>query len=102
MSYGVVVSFDLQDATGENYRDAYADLAALGFARELVGGTKTITLPTTMAYGKWNGTSDITVRDEVVKQVTAAFNARKFVYELFVAVGGPESTWSHTDTRPKK
>jgi len=89
MSYLVFCTFDLKNATSQNYQTAYSDLAALGLAKIQKsdnGGDAVI--PTTSVMGIFNGASAISVRDDMRNKVQAIFNARGFRSEIFVVVGG--------------
>ena len=98
MSYLVVCTFDLKNASYDDYQNAYADLEKLGFHRQLTSsqGSK-ISLPTTMTAGEFNGTSAEKVRDDMTEKVKNAFEARRFKAEIFVSVGG-DWAWGHRIT----
>jgi len=98
-SYFATCTFDLKNGSQQDYQNAYADLAKLGFATVVVGsnGNK-ITLPTTTTAGEFMGTSAVGVRDDLTVSVERAFAARKFTYELFVTVGG-DWTWGYRTTK---
>jgi hypothetical protein len=53
MSYFAVCTFDLKNASFDDYQNAYADLAKIGFSKYLTSsqGDK-ITLPTTTTAGE--------------------------------------------------
>jgi hypothetical protein len=89
MSYFVTCTFDLKNASRDDYINAYADLKRLGLSRTVasVQGT-TVVAPTTMTMGEFNGQNVGAVRDSVRDQVQAAFAARRFSSEIFVSVGG--------------
>ena len=89
MSYLVVCTFDLKNANYSDYQNAYSDLATIGLKKVVVptGGGKVV-MPTTTTVGEFNGTSAASVRDYVLGKVKAAFAARGFSSEIFVAVGG--------------
>lgn len=98
MSYLVVCMFDLKNASQQDYQNAYADLAKLGFSRTITSsqGSK-ITLPTTTTAGEFQGTSASTVRDDLCERVQTAFRARGFTSEIFISVGG-DWAWAHRTT----
>jgi hypothetical protein len=89
MAYFVTVSYDLSNASWQDYQNAYADLAKMGLNHELTAdsGTK-VTLPNTTVAGTFTGTSASSVRDDISNRVQAAFKARGFSSKIFVAVGG--------------
>lgn len=89
MSYFVVCTFDLKNASYSDYQNAYSDLAAIGLQKVVVstGGGKVV-MPTTTTAGEFTGTSAAGVRDYVLNQAKAAFAARKFSSEIFLGVGG--------------
>lgn len=88
MSYLAFCTFDLKNASSQDYKNAYADLEEIGLTKVQKsdkGGD--VVIPTTSAMGTFNGSSSGEVRDYVRDKVTAAFSARKFKSEIFVAVG---------------
>jgi hypothetical protein len=89
MSYFVVCSFDLKNATRDNYANAYADLANIGLKRQLVSSEGSeVTLPTTLTGGEFTGASSADVCRDVSNAVQAAFKSRRFTSEIFISVGG--------------
>jgi hypothetical protein len=89
MSYLVICTFDLKNASYSDYQNAYSDLATIGLKKVVVpdGGGKVV-MPTTTTAGEFTGTSAANVRDYVRDKIKTAFVARKFSSEIFVAVGG--------------
>jgi len=88
MSYLAFCTFDLKNASSQDYKNAYADLEEIGLRKvqkSKKGGD--IVIPTTSAMGAFKGSSSGEVRDYVRDEVKAAFAARKFTSEIFVAVG---------------
>lgn len=103
MSYGVILSFDLKNASSDDYGNAYEDVKKIGFKTHLVGDTnKSIQLPTTTCYGVFDGASAEAVTLVLREKVKAAFVARKFTYEIFVAAGGGGHWWGWTSNKPDK
>ncbi|MBW3565473.1 MAG: hypothetical protein KY459_12170 [Acidobacteria bacterium] len=98
MSYFVVCTFDLEDASREDYLNAYQDLEAMGLSSTLTSDSgNSVRLPTTTTAGKFNGQSAAAVRNDVQEQVKRAFLRRGFTSEIFVSVGG-DWAWGHTRT----
>lgn len=97
MSYAVLCTFDLKNATSTDYRNAYADLERLELrkAQDNSSGGKTV-IPTTTVLGFYDGASAAAIRDDVRAKVKAAFAARGFSSEIFVVVGGSDWTWGST------
>jgi hypothetical protein len=89
MSYLVFCTFDLKNASNQDYQNAYADLEKLGLNRVAVTsqGNKVV-IPTTSAMGTFNGTSASAVCTDIRNRVQSAFKARGFKSEIFVIVGG--------------
>ena len=98
MSYFAVCTFDLKNATYDDYQNAYRDLAEIGLYHALTSaqGSK-VALPTTTCGGEFNGSSVGAVRDDLTEKVRRAFTAMGFKSEIFVAVGG-EWAWGHRTT----
>jgi hypothetical protein len=98
MSYFAVCTFDLKNASYDDYQNAYADLAKIGFSKTLrAENSSSILLPTTMTAGQFNGTSAGNVRDDLTTRIQQAFRARRFTPEIFVSVGG-DWAWGHRTT----
>lgn len=98
MSYQVLCTFDLKNASSVEYQAAYNDLEKLGLRRVVQGQKSKVVIPTTTVIGNYNGTTAAAVRDHVRDQVTAAFKARFLRAEIFVTVGGQDHTWGATTT----
>jgi hypothetical protein len=98
MSYFVLCTFDLKNATRQDYDNAYADLENLGLKKVIVSdqGGKVV-IPTTTVAGTYTGSSAGAVRDSVCEKVKKAFTARRLVSETFVLVGG-DWAWSVATT----
>lgn len=89
MAYLVTCTFDLRNATSQDYQTAYADLASLGLKKAIVSSQgNQVVAPTTMTIGEFNGQNAAAVRDSVRDAVQRAFSARRFSSEIFVVVGG--------------
>ncbi|MDX6696205.1 MAG: hypothetical protein QOF02_3808 [Blastocatellia bacterium] len=88
MSYLVICTFDLKNASREDYLNAYVDLEKIGLKKVVVSsqGNK-IVMPTTTTTGEFSGASAAAVRDRVIEQVKNAFAARRFSSEIYLAVG---------------
>lgn len=98
MSYFVICTFDLKNAAYEDYQKAYSDLAKIGLSKTVISSqSKEITLPTTTTAGKFNGTNEMTVRDDLLARVREAFKTRGFTSEIFVSIGG-DWAWGHNTT----
>ena len=98
MSYMAFCTFDLKNASRQDYDNAYADLKKIGLERVRVAdnGNKVV-IPTTSVMGEFNGESAPAVRDYVRSQIKSAFQARGFTSEIFVLVGG-DWAWGATTT----
>lgn len=95
MSFFVTCSFDLKDGTPEDYQNASADLMKLGFDPHLTGdGGLQVALPTTTMAGIFQGVSASYVTSGLIEQIKAAFAARNFKWELYLAAG-TEWAWKH-------
>lgn len=88
MSYIVFCTFDLKNATSQDYQNAYADLEKIGL-KKVVAADKggNVVIPTTSALGFFNGVSAASVRDDIRTRVKSAFTARGFKAEIFILVG---------------
>ncbi len=98
MSYGVFCTFDLKNASAQDYKNAYADLEKIGLHKIVAGTNREVVIPTTAALGSFNGTSAASSRDDVREKIRKAFKARGFDSEIFVMVGGEDWTWGAVGT----
>lgn len=98
MSYLVFCTFDLKNASSQDYQDAYADLEQLGLRKVVTGGNgNEVVIPTTSIMGTFNGDNVGTVRDSVRSQIKSAFQRRGFTSEIFLVAGG-NWAWGATTT----
>jgi hypothetical protein len=98
MSYLVFCTFDLKDASRQDYLDAYSDLEGLGFKKvQKSDSGKNVVVPTTSVMGEFNGANAASIRDAMRSRVKDAFAARGFASEIFVIVGG-NWAWGATTT----
>jgi hypothetical protein len=89
MSYLVFCTFDLKNASSQDYKNAYADLNEIGLKKVIIADSGTqVVIPTTSAMGEFNGTSAGSVRDDILVRVKNAFKARRLSSEIFIIVGG--------------
>jgi hypothetical protein len=89
MPYLVTCTFDLKNASSEDYQNAYADLSKLGLHKVVVAGDgRQVVTPTTTTVGTFNGASAMQVAQDVNNWVKAAFAARRFRSEIFVVAAG--------------
>ncbi len=98
VAYLVTCTFDLKNATSQDYQTAYADLASLGL-KKVITSTQgnPVVAPTTLTIGEFNGQNATVVRDSVRDAVQRAFSGRRFSSEIFVVVGG-DWAWGAAST----
>lgn len=88
MSFLVTCTFDLANADGEDYAQAYTDLALIGLKKVIIADDNTeFVIPTTTVAGEFNGQSSLSVRDYVRERIKQAFINRGFSAEIFIVVG---------------
>jgi len=89
MAYFALCTFDLKNASYQDYQNAYSDLERIGLKRVIVAENgKNVIIPTTTVSGEFNSQSSTAVRDHVCDQVQVAFHARGFTSEVFVVAAG--------------
>lgn len=95
MSYFVTVSFDLQNASREDYERVYRAFSVLGLQKEMTSsdGIK-VQLPTTTCAGEFTDTAAASVRDYFAAKTKEAIEQNGLNGEVFVAVGG-DWAWAH-------
>jgi hypothetical protein len=98
MSYAVFCTFDLKNATTQDYKNAYADLEKIGLKKVVAGSKREVVIPTTAALGSFNGANADSIRDDIRQRIQNAFKARGFSSEIFVLVGGEDWTWGAITT----
>lgn len=98
MSYFFLCTFDLKNATRQDYENAYADLQKLGLSKVVVrtdGGKNVI--PTTTVAGTFNGVSAVKVHDDLRQRIINAFRTRGFSSEIFTLSAG-DWAWNGATT----
>ncbi len=93
MVYQTLCTFDLKNASKKDYDDAYADLSKIGLNKVQAGSLGQYVIPTTTVLGGFTGTNAVAVANDVRAAVKAAFAARKFKSEIFVATGA-NGSWA--------
>lgn len=89
MSYLVFCTFDLKNASSQDYKTAYAELDKLGLKKVVKSnGGGEVVIPSTSTMGTFNGTSAGSVRDDMSARVQNAFRAKNLSSEIFLVVGG--------------
>ncbi len=98
MAFLVTCTFDLKNASLDDYRKAYSLLERIGLKKAIAAdnGNK-IVAPTTTTIGTFTGGSAGAVRDDVRSKVRAAFSSAGFSSEVFVVVGG-DWAWGSATT----
>jgi hypothetical protein len=92
MAFQVFMSFDLHDASEEDYAKFYSALAKIGLFHWVKGNIGKLELPHSAVIGDFAGISVEDVRDRVrisVVQILEAIGLKGFI---FVAVG-ENGTW---------
>jgi hypothetical protein len=85
MSYLVLCVFDLREATRDDYKYAYLDLAELGLRRSVKSDNgPTFQLPGITVMGTAEGTNVEEVRTRVARDVQSIFKARSLRGDFFV------------------
>ena len=94
MSYGVLCTFDLKNASSTDYQNAYAVLEKLGLRRAHDNSNRgKSVIPTTTVLGSYDGASAAAIRDNVRTKIKNAFTSLGLRSEIFVVVGGTDWTW---------
>ncbi|GAL30326.1 hypothetical protein JCM19239_2672 [Vibrio variabilis] len=98
MTYFVLCTFDLYDATATNYDDVYTKLAEIGLNSTINSKQgNAIDLPNTTVAGKFEGISCAYVRDEVSKKVKGIFQVVGVKSKSFTIVADGYA-WTQTTT----
>jgi hypothetical protein len=89
MAYFVTCTFDLADASLDDYRKAYASLERIGLTKAILADNGVrVVAPTTTTIGTFDGPDAATVRNQVRDAVRKSFSAAGLSSEIFVVVGG--------------
>ena len=89
MSYLVCCSFDLKNASSQDYENAYTALKKIGLKKVIATDEGTnVVIPTTAAIGTFSGSNARSVRDDIRQRVKDAFTALRLKSEIFIVVGG--------------
>lgn len=88
MSALAFCTFDLKNATSQEYKDAYAALKRLGLKRVVVASSgNKVVIPTTSAMGQFETSSVTDLRTTLRERVKKAFQAQGLESEIFLVVG---------------
>jgi len=94
MSYLVVVTYDLENATSKDYANVKSELKKLELydTTEKIRGNATTHLPNTTVAGQFEGLTEAAVRDAIREKVVAAMNSCNVTGKLFITVSD-KWTW---------
>ncbi|HDZ3730166.1 TPA: hypothetical protein RSW61_001762 [Vibrio harveyi] len=96
MSYFVMCTFDLFNATSADYENAYSVLEDHGLKTSLTSNSgKTVDLPNTTAAGLFTGEKCASIGDDILQRVKEGFNAKGLKYKVFVTVADGYA-WRHS------
>ncbi|ANW24303.1 hypothetical protein BA953_08770 [Vibrio coralliilyticus] len=97
MNYRILCTFDLTEATAQDYENLYTELSALG----LITDTSSISgkgkqLPESTVVGELESSLTLaSARENIVNQLDEAFNSIGVEYRYLVSVSEePSSTWA--------
>ena len=89
MSYFVVVTFDLNRASSDDYEAADRILNDIGLEKEIKGSSgKNNKLPANTYAGEFDGAGTGKVRDDLCAQIQSEFKKENIDALIFVSVGG--------------
>lgn len=89
MGYLVFCTFDLKNASSQDYQNVYADLAKIGLHKVVKASSGAqVVIPTTSVMGEFQSTSASQAANDIRDKVKSAFAARRFKSEIFVIAGG--------------
>jgi len=89
MSYLVTVTFDIENATSQNYIDISNSFQRLGLFTFIKGhDNRNIDLPSNTYSGEFNGISVENIRNDICDRVQRAFINLKLQAKIYVVVGG--------------
>ncbi|EOX4456750.1 TPA: hypothetical protein O4H68_001504 [Vibrio alginolyticus] len=99
MSYFVLCTFDLFNATSEDYESAYAELEKLGLHTVLEASSgATVDLPNTTAAGLFTGDKSSSIADDVLRLIKKRFSAQGLKYKVFISVADGYA-WRHSKNK---
>lgn len=89
MSYLVTVTFDVENASSQNYTDITNSLQTLGlFTFIKAHDNRNIYLPSNTYSGEFNGISVEKIRNDVCERVQNVFLKLNIKGKIYVVVGG--------------
>ena len=98
MSYLVSVSFDIENASSDQYNQVKEELNDIGFSDTISGNAKVkVKLPDNTFAGEFEGSSSTKIRDDLRKQVKEIFKSLNLKAEIFIHVGG---NWAWGSSSP--
>ena len=95
MSFLVVVSFDIKDASSKDYENLYNSFEKIGLKRSVKADDgKLYNVPTTTTVvGEFTGQTSAKVRDDLRELVKTAYRINKLTGDFFINVG---NNWTWT------
>ncbi|NVO73210.1 hypothetical protein [Photobacterium damselae] len=97
MSYIVFCTFDLRNASSQDYENAYSALGRLGLNRVIAADNgRQVVIPTTSVQGSFNGRDAATVRDDLRNRIQQAFTNLGLRSEIYLITGGENWAWGST------
>ena len=94
MIYQVVVTFDLVDASSDQYSCVREELSGMGLYNLVFGEEdRRVDLPHNTFVGDLYGSNVDEIRNSIRSQMKDAFRGCGVTGLILVTVGGPEHTW---------
>lgn len=91
MSFFVTLTFDLTNASSDDYEFIEDELDSLGLYNELEGKKRSIKLPNNTYGGEFNGENTLEVKSYIAENVKIIFKKLTVKSTYFITVG---SGWS--------
>lgn len=89
MSFLVTVSFDLKNASAQDYQNVDQEFSKIGLSRTIEGSTgKNHSLPDNTYSGEFEGSSVGKVRNDLADRVSEALRNAGVKSQVYIVVGG--------------
>jgi len=98
MNFTALCTFDLTNASEEDYTKVYEALEEIGLSRKVHGTNGEVNLPNTTVLGKFNGQTKAGVRDLVSEKIKNSFKDLNLKSKAFTMVSPSGNTWSQITT----
>lgn len=98
MNFTALCTFDLTNASEEDYEKAYEVLENIGLSREADGTNRQIDLPNTTVLGEFDRETKAEVKEFIAEKIKKSFKELNLKSKAFIMVSPSVNAWSQIST----